>query len=100
MEFKLVRVEWDDASCISGWVFLSDLESQTKPELCSSIGWIVRETDAYLVISGHLVDGTKCSDAMIIPKGMIKKIWHVDVKTIQQSVDDVVEEAPKPTEVA
>lgn len=56
MDQQLVRVDWEDsAQPVSGWVHLSDL-----PDLavirCSSVGWVVAEDAAVLMLAPNLGD--------------------------------------------
>lgn len=84
-EMKLVLVTWIDAlGCSSSWRDKEHL-ADSKPLLCRSVGWILRDDDKYIVLVPHIADETQynewqgCGD-MTIPRGMIQKVQLLEIK--------------------
>lgn len=82
-KFPLLYLEWiDSSSGNSGWQDAGSFKETDYTFFCKSIGWLVNETDRFLVIVPHLAgDKVKegfsfmqgCGD-MAIPKvSIIKK---------------------------
>ena len=49
---KLVHVTWVDSTYEEGWVKTSQIVKSLNS--CESIGWLVRETDDFITIAGHI----------------------------------------------
>ena len=71
MKDKLVYIEWDDAASRGGWEFRDEVAN--KPYRCRSAGFLVSETKDSVVIVTNISCNGKCSEAMQIPKGMIRR---------------------------
>ncbi len=82
MKLKYVEVEWADAVSIAAW---RDLECLPKPARCVTRGWVVKETDTYIVTAGTVMyrkDGTVdvVGELLAIPKaGMVVKTRRLKV---------------------
>jgi hypothetical protein len=68
---NLVLITWEDSATEHGWQF--DKEVTLTPTPCQSIGWVIRETDDYIVLAGcvsQLSDEVKPSNnrRLVIPK--------------------------------
>lgn len=69
----IVSIVWDDASALEqGWFDPAE-EKDPKAQLVTTIGFLVKETDKYVVIA-HTSDGSFVNGRFQIPKGMIKTI--------------------------
>jgi len=72
IKFDLVEVTWDDASSLEhGWVDPADEKPQ--PQLVKTVGFLVNESDHYLVIAST-TDGNWVNGRFQIPKGMVKSV--------------------------
>jgi hypothetical protein len=72
IKFALVEVTWDDASSLEhGWVDPAD--EKLQPQLVKTVGFLVSESDHYLVIAST-TDGTWVNGRFQIPKGMVKSV--------------------------
>ena len=67
---KLVRVEWWDAASTAEWAFKEDL---LEPVDVTTVGYLARDDEAYIVICASLTDGAQLGDCIAIPKGIILK---------------------------
>lgn len=78
---RLVLVEWLDSMGVGGdWQCL-DCVKDPEPVVCVSVGWIIRDTEEYILIASHRHDGGVIDDAeaqvcgtMAITKGTVVKI--------------------------
>lgn len=66
--FPLVELVWDDAQADPSWTDPKDMLPQ--PALVTTVGFLVKESDAYVVIASTYED-TDVVATMQIPKGMI-----------------------------
>ena len=72
IKFDLVEVTWDDASSLEhGWVDPAD--EKLQPQLVKTVGFLVSESDQYLVIAST-TDGTWVNGRFQIPRGMVKAV--------------------------
>ena len=72
IKFDLVEVTWDDASSLEhGWVDPAD--EKLQPQLVKTVGFLVSESDQYLVIAST-TDGTWVNGRFQIPRGMVKSV--------------------------
>jgi len=72
-KYPLVEVWWDDAKEMpSGWIEAKE-EIEIIPCIVLSIGFLVKETDEYIIIAIDTHDGGHNGRSQI-PKGMVKKI--------------------------
>ncbi len=82
MKLRFVEVEWMDATSIANWKELDDLP---KPARCVTRGWLVQETDKYIVTAGTVLykdDGSidEVGELLAIPKaGMVVKVRRLKV---------------------
>ncbi len=71
-KFRFVEVQWKDAHSVADWRSLAELPA---PAECVTRGWLVKETDEYVVIAGTLLwkeggGSVELAGEMIcIPKG-------------------------------
>ena len=52
MEDKLYRVMWQDHCSVAEWLSLPEAMSM-KPVLAETVGWLVVDTEEYIVIAGE-----------------------------------------------
>jgi len=74
--YPLVEVIWDDATSLSqNWENKDEFAKKPlKPEIVLSVGFLVKESDDYLVLAMDTdSDGDHASRSQI-PKGMVRKL--------------------------
>lgn len=77
-DFRLVLVEWLDATTLGGWANTPDVEHTVTPDLCQTVGWLVVEKDDFVVLAqthGEIEMG----NCWCVPKGMISRIFNIEV---------------------
>lgn len=74
----LVIVVWKDAESINEWTSIDDFKRwiDEEPEVVNSVGWLVRNDDAWVIIVATVGDD-EVGEAMKIPKR-----WVQDIRTI------------------
>lgn len=73
---KLYYIEWlDPSSEHNGWFELVQNElEKLKPCVCQSVGWVIKETEEYIVIVSSLIpDDKQASNDVCIVKSLITK---------------------------
>lgn len=68
---KPVLVIWEDAAHNFGW--LSGEVPETLDGLVETVGWLVAETEAHVIIAQSLTNGAH-AQTLQIPVGMVHKI--------------------------
>lgn len=75
--YPFVEIEWEDAMSLDEWV---RPDKMPHPPLVVTRGWLVQETERYLVLAGtygidpHLEFG----EVRVLPKGMIVKVRQLE----------------------
>ena len=85
--YKIVRIEWIDASADNTWRTASELEAEPATSPCITIGFLARKPSkknpSYAVAATKTVelDGVEVSFVNIqtIPKAWVKKVVELDV---------------------
>lgn len=74
-DMQLVYVEWiDSAGFAEGGWHQRDVVDSLGPHVISSVGWIIKEEDDYIVMCSHISsDGTNLAGEKCIPKVAIQK---------------------------
>ena len=72
MKYKIVELTWHDAWSDSGWKRIEDLAD--RPLVCSSIGYLIRETTAGYLIAGSIGEGGTFGSTAFRPRNMVKAI--------------------------
>lgn len=68
-KYPLVEILWDDAEVTNHWE--DNSETVVNEVLCTTVGFLVKETDTHLVIASTYAEDL--TNARIqIPKGMVK----------------------------
>ena len=75
MEFKLVFVKWIDSSQGQGWILKEDLQEFDMNII--SCGFLIRETEHFIVITAHTGKDCICSP-MQIPKLAIISMKEIE----------------------
>jgi hypothetical protein len=76
---KLVLIEWLDAvTDDAGWKKIEDVK-KTRPPVCKSVGWILKETKTHITIAAT-IHGDDCDGDVTIPRGMIRKVTELTSK--------------------
>lgn len=71
-KYDLVEVWWDDASALdAGW---TDKVEEPVPQMCLSVGFLIKETDKHVIIAMDLDPEGKHNGRSQIPQGMVKKM--------------------------
>lgn len=74
--FKRVIIDWLDAFSEDGWADFDDKDVRSEHPV-TTIGWVIREDDNYIVVAGSISPDPRksgnwqVSGAMGIPKGCI-----------------------------
>ena len=77
---KLVKLEWSDAVCDSGWNNISYVKEKDV-EHCITVGFLFHETETAYYISNTLVkDDDGILGYNIIPKSMTIEIYEISDK--------------------
>lgn len=66
-KYPLIEVIWDDASTDNGWEAVPE---SLVPELVTTVGFLVRETDKHLLIASSY-DPNHTNGRIQIPLGMV-----------------------------
>lgn len=70
---KLVLVKWIDAITGNhGWRPIEEVQ-KGRPCQCETVGWILKQTKAYVTLVSSLGEGD-CDGDITIPMGMVKEI--------------------------
>ena len=75
--YKKVYIEWVDSARNNDWNTFdeTDLEKSFKPVECETIGWLIQETDTYIVVTQSIgYEPEQFCGTMTIPKCSIKKM--------------------------
>ncbi len=71
MKRKIAKIEWLDSKAASHeWEYYADLE-ELKPVICSTFGFIIKETKDYVTIA-HTTSENQVLGRITIPRGCIK----------------------------
>uniref|UniRef100_A0A6M3KU21 Putative structural protein n=1 Tax=viral metagenome TaxID=1070528 RepID=A0A6M3KU21_9ZZZZ len=73
---EIVEVLWWDANSDSSWRGEETVKKE-KPTVCHTIGYYTACTKDSLILSPDYNDG-KDRSTVLIPRGMIKKIWRFE----------------------
>jgi len=69
---KLIRVMWQDHCSISEWLSMSDAITVLKPILAETVGWLICDTDEYIIVAGEKCDlDSSVSNMTVIIKSCI-----------------------------
>jgi len=71
---KAVYLEWLDSVTLDsgGWSDIKKEIMPLTPDLVKSVGWVLKETDDYVILVSHL-ENAEASGEFCIPKACIKK---------------------------
>lgn len=78
MTYPLIYIEWCDAASYGNgtWQDVYDLIAWAADEdswLVKEVGFVVEETDEYILLVSQVSDNGKVGDAMKIPKGWVRR---------------------------
>lgn len=78
MTHPLIYIEWCDAASYGNgtWQDVDELKAWARGEdswLVREVGFVVEETDDYILMVSQISDNGKVGNAMKIPKGWIRK---------------------------
>ena len=70
--FDLCEVWWDDASALRhGWL---EITEELKPQMVLSVGFLIKETEHYIMIAQDTDHQGMHNGRSQIPRGMVKNI--------------------------
>ncbi len=72
MTYPIVEIRWVDPASTLGW--RPPAEDITPSEV-HGVGFLVRETEEYVVICGHVSEDGNWADPISIPQGCVVKMW-------------------------
>ena len=81
-DFKLVYVEWVDAWGPHSWSEIEDVGEDVSL-IIHSIGWMIKETDDYMAVAGHITEMGQASGIILIPKVSIQAKRVIDAVAAQ-----------------
>ena len=85
--YPLVEVWWDDASALRhGWLEVSE---ELKPQMVLTVGFLIKETDDYIMIAQDVDPQGMHNGRSQIPRGMVRNI------KILRKVDEVKKDSPQ-----
>lgn len=75
----LVHVRWVDSTWEGGWVTIDGIIHD--PDICESVGWLVRETRDVVTVAGHRSPATNgfCG-VMTIPRVAVMSVRQIREK--------------------
>jgi len=73
-ERKIVEVEWFDAQTSTQSLFIEEIKEELKPLHSHSVGYLIHETDDYIVLGFLDFGNDLIKHHQLIPRPMIKKI--------------------------
>jgi hypothetical protein len=79
---------WRDPVSDSSWRSLRDIEefaAKTYNELCESNGYLVGQTDQYIILCGSRNHFGEFSETIVIPKVLIVKKQVIDEEIFERS---------------
>ena len=78
MSFQFVEVEWVDAKFSGEWEAPDGL---VEPGLCRTRGWLVKETDDYIVLASTVGEegDEDVIGTCVLPRVMVKRIRRLKV---------------------
>ncbi len=87
-DFQFVEVVWLDANADNSW---RDLGDEVELAQCISRGWLIKETDKYIIIAGTvgLLENGDVQDsnlAIAIPRGMIESVAPFPTKRKRKAI--------------
>ena len=72
--FDVVEVTWLDAqSSMENWS-MDEIKSNLEPLVSKSVGYLIHETEEYIILGFLMFSNEMCKHHQLIPKGMIKNI--------------------------
>ena len=72
---KLVKVIWTDTSGIGRWTNKEYFAEDVRPVDCTSVGWIISESNTHLNIAASRDDSNNnVNDGNAIPKSCVVKV--------------------------
>lgn len=77
---KKVYIEWIDSMAIQGWNHESRMSDEyAEPSKIVSIGFLIKSTDKFVVISTSVSVNASCMDPLSIPKCAITKMKNLKI---------------------
>lgn len=83
--YRLVYVEWHDHWSEDAWTNVEKFDI-SKPMLCKSIGWLVKEDDRSISVAGSCANDDDAAQIMVILKSCIAAMRDVTIKKAKQTV--------------
>jgi len=77
MKYKLVYIEWADATSNSGWFTEEEMKDWVKTSawVVKQVGWVFEETPKYIALYGSIVDGVRDREVRYGQIQKIPKTW-------------------------
>ncbi len=76
MRDKLLLVEWDDTTTHDGWMPMDNDYSREAMHI-KSVGWKLKSSPRFLVLTPMKGDEGRCNDRQIIPRGCVRRVTEI-----------------------
>lgn len=87
---KIVVIDWVDSVRASDWVLMEDVNE--KPVNCTSIGFLLKETDDYVTIAQNYgLEPEQICNLITIPKFSIRNIREIKERYTWKPSDEQME---------
>ena len=79
---RMVEVEWVDSTTWGGWKRENEYLKDAGPGRCSSVGYLLKsDKQAVTLVQNLDVSNGNVSDAVSIPRSVVRKITTLEHKT-------------------
>ena len=87
---KIVVIDWVDSVRASDWVLMEDVDE--KPVNCTSVGFLLKETDDYITIAQNYgLEPEQICNLITIPKCSIRNIREIKDRYTFKPSDEQME---------
>jgi len=73
-KLEVIEVDWDDTAAYHGWKPEELVKVNVEPSFCRSVGYLLENSKAQLVLYQSMADNENVSEVLVIPKSAVRKI--------------------------
>lgn len=73
-KYPLIMVDWLDHTADASW---SENIDEHNPELCRSVGWLIKEDDDTLKIANAISKDSGLGGIQVVLKSCVMEVWEV-----------------------